>query len=85
MADRTVIIIAHRLSTVKDADVIAVFNQGKIIDSGTHEDLLKTSRTYSNLVRKQLSWHHHQEGAGDEGVIIRASEGTEAEEELEEE
>lgn len=54
MKDRTVIIIAHRLSTVRDADKIAVFDNGKIIDSGTHTELLEKSSTYSNLVRKQL-------------------------------
>lgn len=58
MVDRTVIIIAHRLSTVKDADVIAVFGKGSIIDAGRHEDLLRTSKTYANLVRKQLSSAH---------------------------
>lgn len=55
MRDRTVIIIAHRLSTVKDADTIAVFGKGKIVDQGTHEELLVSSRTYANLVRKQLT------------------------------
>ena len=68
MADRTVIIIAHRLSTVRDADVIAVFHQGKIVDSGTHDELLKTSKTYSNLVRKQLSWHHEEESEKTQAV-----------------
>jgi ABC-type microcin C transport system duplicated ATPase subunit YejF len=62
MANRTVIIIAHRLSTVKDADVIAVFGKGKIIDAGRHEELLRTSKTYANLVRKQLSGAHSMQG-----------------------
>jgi ABC-type multidrug transport system fused ATPase/permease subunit len=55
MKQRTVIIIAHRLSTVRDADVIAVFGKGSIIDAGRHDDLLRTSKTYATLVRKQLS------------------------------
>ena len=55
MKNRTVMIIAHRLSTVRDADVIAVFGKGRIIDSGRHDELLRTSATYANLVRKQLS------------------------------
>ena len=58
MKDRTVIIIAHRLSTVRDADVIAVFGKGNIIDAGKHEELLRTSKTYANLVRKQLNNAH---------------------------
>ena len=55
MVHRTVIVIAHRLSTVKDADLIAVFGNGRIVDAGTHTQLLSTSKTYANLVRKQLS------------------------------
>ncbi len=55
-----------RLSTVKDADVIAVFGRGNIIDAGRHEELLRTSKTYSNLVRKQLSSAHSMlQGDGD--------------------
>lgn len=56
MKDRTVIIIAHRLSTVIDSDQIAVFERGSIVDMGTHQELLKTSAVYANLVRKQLNW-----------------------------
>lgn len=56
MKDRTVIIIAHRLSTVRDADRIAVFDKSKIVDIGKHEELLQRSEIYSNLVRKQLEW-----------------------------
>lgn len=56
MAERTVILIAHRLSTVKDADMIAVFNTGKIVATGKHDELLKSSDVYANLVRKQLNW-----------------------------
>ena len=55
MVHRTVIVIAHRLSTVKDVDLIAVFGNGRIVDAGTHTKLLSTSKTYANLVRKQLS------------------------------
>jgi ABC-type multidrug transport system ATPase subunit len=54
MKDRTVIIIAHRLSTVRDADQIFVFDQGKIVAHGKHEELLSSSPIYANLVRKQL-------------------------------
>lgn len=47
--DHTVVIVAHRLSTIKDADVIYVVDKGKIADSGTHEKLLKTSEIYKEL------------------------------------
>lgn len=47
--ERTVLIIAHRLSTVKKADYIAVLDKGKIIESGTHSKLLNESGTYAKL------------------------------------
>ena len=47
--DHTVVIVAHRLSTIKDADIIYVVEGGRIVDSGTHEELLKKSKTYKNL------------------------------------
>lgn len=52
--DRTVIIIAHRLSTVKNADQIVVMSNGKITESGTHRELLGLKGAYYNLVRNQL-------------------------------
>ncbi|WON96664.1 MULTISPECIES: peptidase domain-containing ABC transporter [unclassified Sphingobacterium] len=51
---RTVIIIAHRLSTVKDADQIVVLRKGKVVEIGTHLELIKTEGAYYNLVRNQL-------------------------------
>lgn len=47
--DHTVIIVAHRLSTIKDADIIHVIEDGKLESTGTHEELLKKSKTYKNL------------------------------------
>lgn len=51
---RTVIIIAHRLSTVKNADKIIVLNQGEVIEEGTHKDLVLLKKEYYNLVKNQL-------------------------------
>jgi len=51
---RTTVIIAHRLSTVKDADQIIVLNQGKIDGIGTHESLLESSELYKCLVDMQF-------------------------------
>ena len=51
----TVLIIAHRLSTVIDSDQILLINDGKIIDSGTHFELLNTSKIYKKLYEKELS------------------------------
>lgn len=52
--DYTVLIIAHRLSTVMNADKIFVVDKGKIIDSGTREYLLKNSRTFKKLYKTEL-------------------------------
>lgn len=55
MADRTVIVIAHRLSTVRNADKIVVINNGKIAETGTHEDLINdTNSIYGALYHAQM-------------------------------
>jgi ATP-binding cassette, subfamily B, bacterial MsbA len=53
--DRTTIVIAHRLSTIQKADCIAVLHQGKIVEIGTHEELLNRGEHYANLYRVQFS------------------------------
>ena len=52
--NKTTIIIAHRLSTIFEADKIFVVNQGKIVDEGTHLELLKNSLIYQDFYNKQL-------------------------------
>ena len=47
--DHTVVIVEHRLSTIMDADIIYLVDKGKVVDSGTHNELLKTNKTYKNL------------------------------------
>ncbi len=51
---RTTIIIAHRFSTIKDADRIVVFNEGTVAGIGTHEDLMKNCSAYKRLVKDQV-------------------------------
>ncbi len=51
---RTSFIIAHRLSTIKNADLILVMNEGNIIETGTHEELLKQNGFYANLYNSQF-------------------------------
>ena len=51
---RTVVIVAHRLSTVKNADQIVVLEKGKIAEKGTHRELTKIKGAYYNLVKNQL-------------------------------
>ena len=54
MEGRTSFVIAHRLSTVKDADMILVMRDGNIVQKGTHEDLLHEPGVYSDLYRSQF-------------------------------
>lgn len=53
MQGRTVILIAHRLSTVVNADMIAVVQNGKVTETGSHQILLETSQFYCNLFNMQ--------------------------------
>jgi len=74
MAGRTVIVIAHRLSTVRRANRIAVLEQGRITAIGAHEELLQSSPTYQKLYRLQFmdmgEGNHH--GAGAEPGMAQA-------------
>jgi ATP-binding cassette subfamily B protein len=51
---KTVIIVAHRLSTVRNADKIVVMDNGRIVETGTHESLIENNGPYFNLVKNQL-------------------------------
>lgn len=54
MRDRTAILISHRVSTVKDADQIVVLDGGRIVERGTHDELLAFNGEYAELYRRQL-------------------------------
>jgi ATP-binding cassette subfamily B protein len=55
MKDRTTLIIAHRLATVKHADVIVVMDKGEIIATGTHQQLFETNPLYKQLCELQFN------------------------------
>jgi ATP-binding cassette subfamily B protein len=73
-ADRTTLVIAHRLSTVKDADLILVVDDGEVVERGSHDELLAAEGLYATL------WNVQAGGTADEAfiaeVVGRADRGT---------
>jgi ATP-binding cassette subfamily C protein CydCD len=55
MRDRTTIVIAHRLSTVRGADLLAVLDRGRLVETGSHIELVARNGLYARLIRRQLA------------------------------
>ncbi|MFC4359209.1 ABC transporter ATP-binding protein [Halobium salinum] len=69
--DRTVFAVAHRLSTVRDADRILVVEDGRLVEDGCHEDLVATGGTYARLWRTQIGAVTAADGGGGEKTAPR--------------
>jgi ATP-binding cassette subfamily B multidrug efflux pump len=54
-ADATVVIVAQRVSTIRDADLILVVEDGEIVGRGSHHELLEDCQTYQEIVASQMS------------------------------
>mgnify|MGYP003314373876 FL=1 len=54
MKDRTTIVIAHRLSTIENADHILLLDDGKIVEQGSHEQLMQVNGLYSRMVLRDF-------------------------------
>jgi ABC-type multidrug transport system fused ATPase/permease subunit len=53
-SDQTIIVVAHRLSTIRNANKIVVLKYGKIVEEGTHDELVKNEGDYKKLVKRQM-------------------------------
>ena len=60
MQNRTTIVVAHRLSTIQSADLIHVIDEGRIAESGNHEELLQLNGAYAKLYEIQFSKTNHK-------------------------
>ena len=67
MKGRTVLVIAHRLSTVRDASIVMVIEKGCIVEQGTHDELIALGGVYKRLVLRQLMLGEENGGSSIEG------------------
>jgi ATP-binding cassette subfamily B protein/subfamily B ATP-binding cassette protein MsbA len=68
LAGRTTFVIAHRLSTIRRADLILLMEDGRIVERGTHDELMAAGGLYSAMVLRQMASHGH-----DDEPVLRAN------------
>jgi ATP-binding cassette subfamily B protein len=73
MSGRTTIAIAHRLSTILAADVIFVIDRGKLVEQGTHDELVERGGLYAQLYEQQFQGGR-VEAACEDGVVLASGE-----------
>ena len=74
MRDRTTFVIAHRLGTIRDADVIMVVNGGHIVEAGTHDELMRLGGFYHNMYTAQMGLAGLEAQAELEGPVYRVAQ-----------
>ena len=73
MTNRTTVVVAHRLSTISAADTICVVSKGRIVERGSHEELLRLDGTYKQLVARQLNGNSSSMGGSQRGSALDLS------------
>jgi ATP-binding cassette subfamily B protein/subfamily B ATP-binding cassette protein MsbA len=72
LAGRTSVVIAHRLSTIRSADLILVIEDGRIVERGTHDELVARNGRYAELNRRQFREAPKAAPSSDNGVLVEA-------------
>ena len=73
MEGRTALVIAHRLSTIRAVDRIVVFHRGRVVESGSHDELIEKGGVYSRLHRLQFAVEELQKEEAKAGGVVAAA------------
>jgi ABC-type multidrug transport system fused ATPase/permease subunit len=63
LAGRTTFVIAHRLSTIRRADLILLMEEGRVVERGSHDELMAAGGLYRDMVLRQMASHGEREAA----------------------